>query len=132
MDETTWESALLSAAVVISLLFGRPSGCAAEEAGSSANYVMPGCRAMSSAILGKPNALSYDNEENFKAGLCSGEVAAVARFGKSTQAICMPETAQNGQLLVLVTREIDAEPARWNEGFLDLAMQALIKNFPCR
>jgi len=44
----------------------------------------------------------------------------------------MPETAQNGQLLVLVTREIDAEPARWNEGFLDLAMQALIKNFPCR
>lgn len=123
---------LLNVMLAMFLLVGRPAICQAEEDGSSANYVMPGCRAMSDAVLGKPNTLSFDNEANFKAGACMGEIIAAAHFGEASHAICWSRKMQNSQLLVIVTREIESEPTRWREGFLDLATEALIHSFPCR
>jgi hypothetical protein len=90
-------------------------GTAFAEDIDSANYMMPLCR---------ENGLSQ-----FGKGLCSGLLKATFYWAKGK---CAPSEVTGSQLQSVVVQYIDARPARMQEDFKDLALEAMKAAWPCK
>lgn len=104
--------------IVLTLLGGYPAF--AQEDIYSANYVMPGCR----DFLGKGTGSAH------LGGYCVGLVIGVARHAYAPS-ICLPREVTDEQIVSVVVQYIDSQPARLQEDFVVLAMEALRKTWPC-
>jgi Rap1a immunity proteins len=94
---------------------------ASAEDVTSANYLMPGCR----AVLLDPTPPQHV----FEAGYCLGVVVGLKYSGRN---VCPPKRATNQQVLRVVLKYIDDRPQRQNENFMDLALEALRAAWPCK
>jgi hypothetical protein len=90
----------------------------------SANFVMPGCR----AAMIDPNK-SRNIEEAVLQGYCAGTVRAIGLFGPR---VCSPSGWTTDQAIRVVVQFIDGHPARLNEDFVLLAVEALRAAWPCK
>jgi Rap1a immunity proteins len=88
----------------------------------SAKFRMPGCR----SYLNQDNALRYD----FTGGVCSGIVEALMSIG-ATLGVCCPPESKVDQGVRVVVQYVSSQPARLNENFEALAIEALRKAWPC-
>lgn len=90
----------------------------AKEDMNSANYMMPGCRALTSNREG----------DAFKRGLCGGTVETLVKWARN---VCSPNHWTIGQSVRIVVRYIDTRPERMHEDFGQLAHEALRAAWPC-
>jgi hypothetical protein len=88
----------------------------------SANFRLPGCR----SFLNQDNGLRYD----FSGGVCSGVVEALISMAATLGVCCPPETTVDQGVRVVV-QYVSSQPARLNENFEALAVEALRKAWPC-
>ncbi len=98
----------------VSVAAGQPTGDT-----NSANWIMPGC-------LGTSN--------DFRKGVCFGEVGGLLAVGEllpSEQRFCPPARATHTQSVQVVVAYIQQNPARMHELFVDLAIEALRRAWPC-
>jgi len=127
---------LLGAALALTV-----TAAPAAEDVESANYIMPGCR----AIL---ELKSYDNLH--VQGMCAGIVNTIAIMGRymelslqrfplpvddyRRQWMCIetPIGSTLGQEVRIVVAYIDSHPARMHEDFKFLALEALRAAWPCK
>jgi hypothetical protein len=98
----------------------------------SASAIMPGCRVMLSPLqVEAPEGLK------FNAAKCSGLVEGIA-YGASAArdipgaGVCPDPRVSVGQTIRVVVNYIDARPARLNEPFKALALEALRAAWPCK
>ena len=89
----------------------------AEPRPDSAEWVLPGCRAL----------LSEGKSEPFKQGVCLGMIAAVSEM----PGICVPGGMTHEQSVRAVVRYIEARPDQAQERFIQLAREALTDAWPC-
>ena len=84
----------------------------------TANYRMPGCRSFA----------KQDNDSRylFASGVCSGLISLAPEIRS-----CPPSNITTGQGALVVVQFIDARPARLNDGFLPLAIEAFQNAWPC-
>jgi Rap1a immunity proteins len=78
----------------------------------TANEMMPGCRAM----------LNHDQRNILRQGECIGAVAAITHIDVT---VCPPKDSNVEQAIRIVVQYIDGHPARLQENFYDLAVEAL-------
>jgi len=108
---------------------GRVSGCGLDNAdrravnaqdNKSANYILPGCRHVAPMASGRVGPADL----NFKAGLCVGQVSAIAVAAPLLREDiwCIPESVTRGQMVQVVIRWIDERPNRMHEPFVTLAL----------
>jgi Rap1a immunity proteins len=107
----------MRASVVCAGLLLALTGEAVGAGVTSANTVMPGCR----AFIAHP-------DEYYLQGYCMGAVAAIIRVDPST---CPPKDSTIGQGVRVVVKYIDSRPERLHEDFNDLAAEALRIAWPC-
>ena len=88
---------------------------------STAEWVMVGCRAL----------VANDSKDEFRQGVCVGEVAGIAAGAEIAKQACVPDGASNQQLVTVVMQFIDAHSQRLQEPFSVLALEALGIVWPC-
>ena len=88
----------------------------------SATFRIPGCR----SFLNQDDLLRYD----FSGGVCSGTVEALMSIGAILGICCPPESAVYQGVRVVV-QYVTSQPARMNDNFDALAVEALRKAWPC-
>jgi len=106
------------ALLAISVFTAEPALAAADL--HTAAGVMPGCR----------NFLADNDTSLLVQGMCFGEVTALFETfaGK-----CAPPNVAGEQLMRTVVDYIDSQPrARLNETFNHLAIEAMMKAWPCK
>src|SRR5262245_65157616 len=86
----------------------------------SANYVIPGCRDFIRAGTGSSHVRGY----------CVDLVIGFARNAYVPR-ICLPREVTDKQIVRIVVRYIDSQPARLHEDFVLLAKEALRETWPC-
>jgi Rap1a immunity proteins len=96
-------------------------GFAFAEDLQSANYMMAGCRASLRDPM-PPN--SY-----YLAGVCVGAVEGIWFAGVG---MCIPKGATVSQAIRVAVKYIDDRPARLNENFKALILEALRAAWPCK
>lgn len=87
---------------------------------NAASFVMPGCRGY----------LAKTQKNLFLNGLCVGMVDVLSTY--SGRDVCHPANATTGQSVQVVVKYIDDRPARQNENFKQLALEALMAAWPCK
>ena len=104
--------------LAISVFPANPTMAAADL--HTAAGVMSGCR----------NFLAGNDTSLLVQGMCFGEVTALFEtFGGK----CAPPDIPGQQLLRAVVEYIDSQPrARLNESFNHLALEAMMKTWPCK
>jgi hypothetical protein len=102
------KTSVVCAGILLLLISGEAMG---REFGT-ANEMMPGCRAM----------LTHDQPNILRQGECIGAVAAITHIDS---AVCAPKDSTVEQAIRIVVRYIDSQPARLQENFYDLAVEAL-------
>jgi hypothetical protein len=107
---------VLSSVMVAVLIEIRPA------LAQSAIFRMPGCR----SFANQDNLLRYD----FSGGVCSGIVEALMSVG-ATLGICRSPEGTVDQGVRIVVQYVDSQPARLNENFNSLAIEAVRKAWPC-
>jgi hypothetical protein len=98
-------------------------GAAFAEDTTSANYVMAGCRAF---LLPK---IPHDTNLNLIAGVCAGIVSGI---NYAAADVCPPIGVTSVQSVHIVVNYIDGRPARLNENFNAIALEALRAAWPCK
>ena len=94
----------------------------------SANDIMPGCRDAAALIaFSNPTNVSSD-----LASFCLGITVGLSYLGRSDGTICLPVGVTREQAVRVVVQYIDGEPARMNENFVPLAIEALQAAWPCK
>ncbi|HYC17274.1 MAG TPA: Rap1a/Tai family immunity protein [Pseudolabrys sp.] len=88
----------------------------AQNDATSANFIIPGCR----AFLGP--ALQQDR--------CVGIVEGIIFASKGV--VCPPKTSTTVQSVQIVVNYIDTRPTRQNDNFFALALDALKTTWPCK
>ena len=88
----------------------------------SATFRIPGCR----SFLNQDNLLRWD----FSGGVCSGTVEALMSIEAILGICCPPESAVYQGVRVVV-QYVTSQPARMNDNFDALAVEALRKAWPC-
>ena len=88
----------------------------------TATFRMPGCR----SFLNQDNLLRWD----FSGGVCSGTVEALMSIEAILGICCPPESAVYQGVRVVV-QYVTSQPARMNDNFDALAVEALRKAWPC-
>ena len=110
------------AAACIALLSVPPDNAMAQKQPAppaNANSVMDGCRAINSR---------NNFHDLFLQGWCAGVVSALTDYSGG---VCAPEYSTVQQGVRVVVAYIDARPARQNETFNKLALEALKEAWPC-
>jgi hypothetical protein len=102
------KTSVVSAGILLLLISG---GAMGREYGT-ANEMMPGCRAL----------LNHDQRNMLRQGECIGAVAAITHIDL---AVCPPKDSNVEQAIRIVVQYIDSRPARLQENFYDLAVEAL-------
>jgi hypothetical protein len=90
--------------------------------GESANYRMQGCRSFAKQ--------DNDSRYAFAGGLCSGMIEALMGVAPVLR-FCPPPGATVGQGALVVVQYLDTRPARLNEDFEALAIEALRSAWSC-
>jgi hypothetical protein len=102
------------------------SGAAtAQPEMNKATAVMPGCRAV----------ISQDKRDPFGIGRCVGLVEATMSLGSSLGgglAFCFPEGVSSAQGVRIVVQYIEGRPARMQDNFVLLAVEAFRAAWPCK
>jgi hypothetical protein len=100
------------------VFFATPAG--AQDT-YSANYRMEGCR----AVMG--------DRPTYGSGYCLGMVDGLV-FGEDRDPprLCIPGPVTRVQMVRVVVAYIDARPARMHEDIRGLALEALLKAWPCK
>lgn len=88
----------------------------AQSGETSASFIMPSCQ----EFVGPAS----------RKGQCSGIVEALVYAGKPV-GICAPR-ASTGQAVAIVMKYIDGRPAREQDNFIVLALEALRATWPCK
>src|SRR5262245_5392843 len=103
-------------ALVFVVMMSASGAATAQPEMSTANAVMPGCRAV----------ISQDKRDPFGIGRCVGLVEATMSLGSSLGrlAFCFPEGASTAQGVRIVVQYIDGRPTRMHENFVLLAVEA--------
>jgi hypothetical protein len=97
----------------------------AQEDVRSANWVLPGCRSLLAGIGG--------DDLDFRAGVCAGVVGTFRDLGSgAVPPYCIPEVVATGQVVRIVVDFIERNPARMNEWFGVLVLEALRGAWPCK
>ena len=117
VPDLRWIGLLVLAPVLLSA--GEPPKPATKT--STAEWVMIGCRALVAA----------DSKDEFRQGVCVGEVAGIAAVGAIANQTCVPDTAPNQELVRVVVQFVDAHLQRLQEPFSVLALEALRTAWPC-
>jgi len=104
---------------------------AAEIDTESANYVLPGCKALLAITEGRE---MLDTSRALVAGYCMGVLKTLPEiyFWRDKCSIQFPEIFSVQQMTLIVIRYIEAHPERMNMPFLMLAEDALRDAWPCR
>jgi hypothetical protein len=109
---------------IVGILSVTVSGSAfAEPDLKSANCWLPFCRHVAAG--------HNDQGDAFMNGACAGLIIGLAETGQSI-GVCAPESATREQAVRVVVRYLDQHPARTNEPFNRLAMEALREAWPCQ
>jgi hypothetical protein len=95
---------------------------------TSADYVMPGCRDAASLITF--SNVGESEQQVSLMGFCAGIVAGFSFMGQP-YGICVPAGTTAQQATSIVVQYIDGQPARIQEDFNHLAIEALRANWPC-
>jgi hypothetical protein len=93
----------------------------------SASYFMPGCRDAASLIT---FSVRESEEEVARMNFCAGIVVGLSFMGE-LHGICVPPDTTSEQTASIVVQYIDGQPARTDEDFRSLAIEALRANWPC-
>ena len=94
----------------------------------SANSIMADCREEAAVIpFSNPS-----NEHSDLAHFCLGIIVGVSYMGRSDGTICVPVGVTREQAVRAVVQYIDGQPARMNENFVPLAIEALQATWPCK
>ncbi len=104
-----------------------PAALVAQEAPSpnSAAWMLPGCRA----------ALTPSPDPDFRQGMCAGSIGTLLFLGDALPydyRICRPRGAVLHDAVRIVVSHIESQPARAQENFNGLAIEALSAAWPCR
>jgi hypothetical protein len=98
---------------------GMAQGVASPFRGDSAASIVPGCRSSTSAD---------DSSRAFEEGVCIGLLKGL--YYLSTGA-CIPPAVTMGEIARIVVRYVDDHPARQQEDFREIALEALRAAWPC-
>jgi hypothetical protein len=122
---SNWQGGLMMKRAVLNAALLLPlgtHGSAAQENVESANWVMPGCRAV----------LNDKSGEEFKSGVCAGVVATLRALGSvNLLGYCIPNGVINGQAVQVAVAYIECNPARQHERFDALTIEAFRQAWPC-
>ena len=94
----------------------------------SANDIMPGCRDAAALITFSNPSNEYGDLAHF----CLGIIVGLSYLGRSDATICVPVGVTREQAVRVVVQYIDGQPARMNENFVPLAIEALQAAWPCK
>ena len=94
----------------------------AAEMDESANYWLPFCRHVAAGHKSEGDA--------FMNGTCLGMIIGLADLGRYVGA-CRPDSATLEQAARVVVQFLDQHPARTNENFEALAIEAMREAWPC-
>ncbi len=100
----------------------------AEPPQTSADYIMPGCRDAASLITFSDARESQ--EDVSRMSFCMGVVVGLSFIGLP-YGICVPAGTTSQQATRVVVQYIDGQPARMQEDFNSLAVEALRATWPC-
>jgi hypothetical protein len=116
---------IISASLVLALLTGPALG---EEDTSSANAIMPGCRAFLEKEPPSSRIAWYEG------GVCIGMIKGLSYAASMQPPIpfCVPDDATIGQMVRVVVSYIDRHPERMHQSFMYLAFLALKEAWPCK
>ena len=89
---------------------------------TSANYILPGCRAYVA------NSIPLDQLAN--STTCRATVATLAYVDREL-GFCVPDSVTDAQLMRVVITYIDSIPGRMHESFRKLSLEAFRKTWPC-
>ena len=92
---------------------------------ASARIIMPGCEAYLAQRYDEPTP------QIFRQGVCAGQVAGVWDAAATLHAVCAPGNAILNHGVRMVVEFIEARPERMHERFTDLALEALMRTWPC-
>jgi hypothetical protein len=113
--------------IVVALLLNCRIASAQQDQ-YSGNSVMPDCREEAALIpFSNPS-----NEHNDLAHFCLGIIVGLNYLGRSDGTICVPVGETRQQVVGAVVQYIDGQPARMNESFVPLAIEALQATWPCK
>jgi hypothetical protein len=113
--------------IVVALLLNCRIASAQQDQ-YSGNSVMPDCREEAALIpFSNPS-----NEHNDLAHFCLGIIVGLSYLGRSDGTICVPVGETRQQVVGAVVQYIDGQPARMNESFVPLAIEALQATWPCK
>ena len=94
----------------------------------SADDIMPGCRDAAALItFSNPS-----NDHSDLASFCLGIAVGLSYLGRSDGIVCVPVGVTREQAVRVVVQYIDGQPARMNENFVPLAIEALQEALPCK
>jgi hypothetical protein len=96
----------------------------AETDLNSANYIMPGCRALLEPDPPK------DTTTEFLSAQCGAMVRRLAYTSSAN--VCPPNAVGRDEAIRIVVKYIDDLPARLHERFFPLALEALRAAWPCK
>jgi hypothetical protein len=99
----------------------------AEPDQPSASYLMPGCRDAASLIT---FSVPESEEEVAHMNFCAGIVVGLSFIGE-LHGICVPPDTTSQQAASIVVQYIDGQPARTDEDFRSLAIEAMRARWPC-
>jgi hypothetical protein len=119
--------AIICGALVLSVM----TAGAAEIDTESANYVLPGCKALLAITEGRG---VLDTSRALGAGYCMGVLKTLPEiyFWRDKCSIEFPEIFSVQQMTLIVVRYIEAHPERMTIPFLIFAEDALRDAWPCR
>jgi hypothetical protein len=100
----------------------------AQQDQYSANSIMPGCREIA-ALMPFSN---HSDDRNDLASFCLGIVVGLSYQGRQDGTMCFPVGVTREQVVRAVVQYIDGQPARMNENFVPLAIEALQSAWPCK
>jgi Ssp1 endopeptidase immunity protein Rap1a len=111
-------------ALIVGLLMLWSSIGNAQRDTESGNYFLLTCPERRSAP-----------ERNYSRGICVGMMSALLRVASSLEEesrFCPPKDATAGQAFAIARRYIETKPDRARENFVDLAVEALRSEWPCK
>ena len=119
---------LRSAITLIAVMIFNCGVAVAEPNQTSADYIMPGCRDAASLITF--SNVGESEEQASLMGFCAAIVAGFS-FMSHPYGICVPAGTTSQQVASVVVQYIDGQPARIDEDFNPLAVEALRANWRC-
>jgi hypothetical protein len=95
----------------------------AAEMDESANYWLPFCRQVAKG--------NFYQGDAFRNGGCAGIITGLLVLGRSAGVFCRPDGVTVEQAVRVVVQFLDQHPARTNENFNALAIEAMRDAWPC-